>query len=528
MSKPRLSPIPAPRCFAAAGGWLPIVALILVWLPLMARWSVAWSASADQAYGWAVPALALYLVLERWRTRPAPRPLGRRGRAIAGCSLAAGLVALAAALPVLEANALWPAAQWAGAAGALAVTFAGAAFRGGPGWAKLFAFPFAFVLTGLMWPTQVNLWIVTTLAGLNAQVAAEIVSAAGHPAVVNGNVIAVAGGLVGIDEACAGLRSLQAVSMIGFFFGEFFMLNAARRSILVAAALAVALAGNLSRTSFLTWQVAAHGIAAGKSWHDPAGIFELIATLAVTTALAVGLAHGGRARVASSPAQSASVKPPGRPGLWPWVALLGAVFAAGGTQIWYLAHEWRAPPGLGWELTVPDSAWQPIAVPAQAQAVLGNSDAAGLAWQDAATGMRAWAFLISWRGDAAHGENPEWHDPTVCLPASGARLVRNLGSIDLAIDGVPLTFSAYRFAVAGRFIDTFFCHWDGELDQSRSEGGPGRGIRWRRLQRVAEGRRRGDVAHLTLEIEADDDDAAKAWFRSWAPRLLHPTPLRRG
>jgi hypothetical protein len=210
------------------------------------------------------------------------------------------------------------------------------------------------------------------------------------------------------------------------------------------------------------------------------------------------------------------------------VTLFGAGIAVGGTQIWYLAHEWRAPPRVGWELIVPDSAWQPMDVPAQAQAVLGNTDAAGLAWQDSATGARAWAFLISWRGDAAHGENPEWHDPTVCLPASGARLIRNLGTIDLSIDGVPLTFTAYRFAVAGRFIDTFFCHWDAELAQSRSEGGPGRGIRWRRLQRVFDGRRRGDVAHLTLEIEARDDDAAKAWFRSWAPRLLHPTPLRRG
>jgi len=169
-----------------------------------------------------------------------------------------------------------------------------------------------------------------------------------------------------------------------------------------------------------------------------------------------------------------------------------------------------------------------MAVPQQAQAVLGNSGAEGLSWRDSATGTRAWAFLITWRGDAAHGENPEWHDPTVCLPAAGGRLVRDLGTVDLLIGGVPLSFSAYRFAIGGHYVDTFFCHWDAELDESRFEGSPRHGIRWRRLQRVRDGRRRGDVAHLTLEIETNDDGAAVAWFRLWAPRLLHPTPLRRG
>ena len=506
-------------------GCLPILALALVWLPLTARWSVAWSVTPDQAYGWAVPVLAAYLLRESWLTRPAARQPGATGRAAAWILLVAGLALLAAALPVLEANALWPAAQWTGAAAALAVTLAAAALAGGSRWARHFAFPLCFVMTGLTWPGPVNRWIITTLSGANAQVAAELVSASGHPAIVSGNVIAVSNGLVGIDEACSGLRSLQAVGMIGWFFGEFFMLNWPRRIGLLAAAMAVALAGNLGRTSFLTWQVAARGAAAGLSWHDPAGIFELVITLAATTALAFAFARPSpalRAGPAGAPPTAAGA------GLWSWVVLCCAAASFVGTQAWYLAHELRAPARVGWELREPDSSWQPITIPRQAQAVLGNSSSAGLAWKDASTGIRGWAFLISWRGDAAHGENPEWHDPTVCLPAAGGRLVRSLGTVDLQVEGEPLSFSAYRFAIAGRTVDTFFCHWDAELNQSRDEGAPYRGIRWRRLQRVVDGRRNGDVAHLTLEIESEDDAAALAWFRRWAPQLLHPTPLRQG
>jgi hypothetical protein len=209
------------------------------------------------------------------------------------------------------------------------------------------------------------------------------------------------------------------------------------------------------------------------------------------------------------------------------VVAAGAAAAVIGTQAWYLAHEWTAPPGTTWTLRIPDSSWQPSPVPPQAQAVLGSTSADGLAWQDAWSGTRGWAYVIAWQGDSAHGENPEWHDPTVCLPAAGGRLVRSLGVVALRIEGVPLTFSASRFAIAGRSIDTFFCHWDAELDRSRAEFPAGRGIRWRRFERVLDGRRRGDVAHLTLEIETSDDLKALGWFREWAPQLLHPVPLRR-
>jgi hypothetical protein len=131
------------------------------------------------------------------------------------------------------------------------------------------------------------------------------------------------------------------------------------------------------------------------------------------------------------------------------------------------------------------------------------------------------AFLVSWRGDGANRENPEWHDPAVCLPAAGARLDAVLGEFVVPVGDVPVPFVGYRFVAAGRPCDVFFCYWDAELGQgSEAMGGPAADVRARRLRRVREGRRGSDVAHLTLVLEDATDAAAIDWLRMWAPQLL--------
>jgi exosortase len=497
------------------------LALAALWLPLLRLWGQAWSASPDQAYGWGVPALALYLAWERAQDRPAARPPGRRGRALAWALVAAGLALFMAALPVLEANALWPTAQWSAAFGAAAVTLGGLILLGGGPWAAHFAFPLAFVGTALTWPTPLHVWIAGDLAGANARLAAEFVSACGHPAVVDGNVITVGNGSVGVDEACSGLRSLQAVWMASWFFGEFFRLNAPRRLGLVAVAAAAALVGNLARTSFLTWQAAARGLAESERWHDPAGVAELVLTLLMVACAAVWIArkHLRRGRAAPVPLEFSGR----RAAVWSGVTLAGALAAITGTEGWYRLHERRAGERVDWTMAAPDAAWQPVPMPPRVQNVLQYSSATGLAWRDPATGRPALVFLITWKGDAANGENPEWHDPTICLPGAGVTLAADLGEIVVPVGGVRVPFAAYRFVAGPRTYQVFFCHWDAEIGRARADAAhPGYEVRARRIERVREGRRRNDVAHLTFELQLADDAAASAWLRAWAPRLLHP------
>ena len=504
----------------AAVAWA-AAALAALWLPLILLWGEAWSAVPEQAFGWGVPLLALYLAWERHRDRPAARAPRAGERMAAWMFVAGGLLLFAAALPVLEANALWPTAQWAAAIAAVAVTLGGLALVGGAPRAAHFAFPLAFIFTALTWPTPLHVWIAGDLSAANARLAAELVSALGHPAVVNGNVIVVANGSIGVDEACSGLRSLQAVWMAAWFFGELFRLNWPRRVGLVVVALAAALAGNLARTGFLTWQAAARGLAESERWHDPAGLAELVLTLLLVACAAVWIARKtlGRPR-----APAGALAGSGRGlAVWSIVVLGGALAAEAGTEAWYRVHERNAGARVDWTMAAPDAQWRPVPLPPRVQDILQYSAATGLARPDPASGRPALAFLISWKGDAANGENPEWHDPTICLPGAGVTLTADLGEFIVPIDGVPVPFAAYRFRSGRQTLQVFFCHWDAEIGHARADAqNPGYGVRARRIERVREGRRGNDVAHITFELQAADDAAALAWLRQWAPRLLHP------
>jgi len=508
---------------------LPLLGAAALWGPLLWRWMEAWRASADQTFGWFVPLLAIYLGAERWRRGRLPATPTAGERAVGTGLFAVGCVLVLTDLPVLEANALWPTAQWWGAAGAALATIGAAIAGGGWDWARPLGFAPLFVLTALTWPTPIKSWIVGTLEGLNAAAAANLVSAAGHPAVVAGNVIAVSTGLVGIEEACSGLRSLQTVWMVGWFAGEFFLLNLPRRLFLVFTALLLALAANLARTIFLTWVAADAGLPASERWHDLAGNVELAFDLVLVAALA-WRAHRPRHRKASA----FGPRPVRAPGVFDglmrrWQGFAVAALAVGlaaetGTQVWYRSHSrGNAAARVHWRLTAPGPAWAVVPVPPREVQVLQSTQASGLAVRPPQSEFPAWAFVVSWEGNAARSENPEWHDPAICLPAAGARLTAELGAAAVSIGPRELAFAGYRFVAAGRTETVYFCHWDAENAAVRQENDGSSGdVRARRWQRVREGRRQGDVAHIAFVIETSDAAAALAWLRHWAPLLLQP------
>ena len=104
-----------------------------------------------------------------------------------------------------------------------------------------------------------------------ASIATETVSLLGIPAEVQGNLIRISRGLVGVNEACSGVRSLQTSIMVGLLFGELKRLTTPRRLALLAGAIAIALIANLFRAIFLVWMAASKGLAEVDRWHDTAG-----------------------------------------------------------------------------------------------------------------------------------------------------------------------------------------------------------------------------------------------------------------
>ncbi len=86
--------------------------------------------------------------------------------------------------------------------------------------------------------------------------------------------------MIDIDEACSGIRSLQAMVMVSLFLGELFRLRPGRRVLLMALGVAVTLIANVIRTVALSSIGFSRGMEAVDHYHDMAGFAVLSLSLA--------------------------------------------------------------------------------------------------------------------------------------------------------------------------------------------------------------------------------------------------------
>jgi len=269
--------------------------LAALWFVLCRQLSGEWSVNEQYNFGWFVPFFALYLFWLRWQDRPPPeipnlKSQIRNNRTVA---ILIGVPALFLLLPVRLfeiANPEWRPLAWVHAAVVVMLTLLLIWYAGGPagaGWLRHFAFPVAFVFVAVPWVTPMETPVIQGLMRMVAHVAAETAMLIGIPAQVEGNLIRVSTGLVGVNEACSGIRSLQTSLMIGLLFGELRRLSISRRLALVAGAVAIALFANFLRAVFLVGVAATKNISEVSRWHDVAG-YTIVALVFVGT---MGLAY---------------------------------------------------------------------------------------------------------------------------------------------------------------------------------------------------------------------------------------------
>ena len=165
----------------------------------------------------------------------------------------------------------WRPLGWIHAASVATLTLLYLWCVGGKPWVRHFAFPVAFFFVAVPWPTAVEVPVIQGLMRMVADVAAETAMLLGIPAQVEGNLIRVSTGLVGVNEACSGIRSLQTSLMIGLLFGELKRLSVLRRVALVVGAVIIALFANFVRAVFLVTVAATKNISEVGRWHDLAG-----------------------------------------------------------------------------------------------------------------------------------------------------------------------------------------------------------------------------------------------------------------
>ena len=491
-TRPELLALVSSACFFA-----------LLWLETIKHLQVEWSHNPQYGYGWSAPFLALYLFWKRWSERPAPAP-----PRFTQWPVIILLFCSVFFLPIrflAEANPDWRALSWAFG---LTTVCAGITFTfalGGRQWARHFAFPFLFFLVAVPWPVQFEQIVIQNLMRAVTSINVFLLSVAGVPALQHGNVIEVSSGMIGIEEACSGVRSLQATLMVSLFLGELYSFKIARRLVLVAAGILLAFLCNLVRTAILVWIGANRGAAAIEAWHDPAGLSILLVCLFGLWGLSLLLQRSATAarrldHVMGAPRQiSAGLFI----GLVLWLLLVET-----GVQFWYLAHQ-SAIAGSHWVARWPATAsrYRAVTIPPETQALLRYSDGGGATWQG--DDLHRWMmYFFHWSPGRTAALFVKIHRPDVCLPASGLTMKRDDGIRLLQVNGVNLPIRSYRFDDHGMPLHVFYCYWDARssyenVRTATEEDWTARG----RVRAALRGRREIGAQMLELVVWGYDDDA---------------------
>jgi exosortase len=504
----------------------PMAALLflgLVWLEVIHQLQAEWSVNPQYSYGWSVPLLVCYLLWKRWADRPSPtRP------ALAFIPVAISVFCAVLFLPirfVAEANPDWRLLSWSLSLVAVAISICLIFLSGGWPWVRYFAFPFLFFLVAVPWPTGVEEIVTQNLMRAVSAINVALVNAIGIPAVQHGNVIETTSGLIGIEEACSGVRSLQATFMISLFLGELFSFRLWPRLILVAAGAALAFFCNVIRTAILVWVGASRGTHAIEGWHDPAGLIILAFCLLGLGAFGLFMQRWPNAvtRPPTLGNKRGPLRPPGGSSLV--VSLIAwLLLAEAGVQSWYHLHN-SALTDSRWAVQWPVSGneYKTVPVGSEAESLLRYDEGGAATWKGG-EGHHWMMFFFRWAPGRTAARFVKVHRPDICLPASGLTMVRDHGIRLIEINGVHLPIRSYRFDNRGVPLHVFYCYWDARSSYESEEAANEED--WTaqgRLRAALRGRRERGAQMLEVVVwDYKDEAEASAALQRQLAQIVRP------
>jgi exosortase len=478
----------------------------ILWWQAIAHLRSEWSFNPQYSYAWSVPFLALYLFWRRWPSRPGVVPPKRRFWPVAFIITCAFL--LFPVRFVAEANPDWRLLSWNLALAVVAISFVVLFLSGGASWSRHFTFPLLFFLVAVPWPALLEQSITQSLMRAVTTVNVFLLNLAGIPALRLGNVIEVGTGLIGIEEACSGVRSFQATLMISLFLGELYSFSVARRVALVIAGALLAFLCNLVRTAILVWMGAQQGAGAIHAWHDPAGFSILLVTLFGLWAISLLM------RRRSTP-EGAAPRPENAPRAFQFpVALLislGVWFllVEGFVQVWYGMHQ-SPLASSRWGVRWPSSetAYRTVPIAPEAETLLRYNEGGGAMWKSP-EGQDWMMYFFRWLPGRTAALFVKTHRPDICLPASGMKLVSDNGIRLMDVNGANLPVRSYRFEHNGQPLHVYYCYWDArssyeDTKTAVEEDWTPRG----RVRAALRGRRELGAQMLEVAVWGYEDDSA--------------------
>ncbi len=495
--------------------------LFLAWVPLLWRLALYWQSNAQYQYGWLVAPAVAYLLWQRWLGRPEPQA-GRH--ALAGTLLVCSLILFAPLWLVLAANTDWRPFCWILALAVISLTLSLIELKGGRAWSLHFGWPLLLIATAIPWLSFVEGFVVKNLMFAVADVTVFLLDLLGVPARQVGILIEVRGGLLGVEEACSGVRSLQAALTAALLLGELYRLSTKRRLALVGVGLGAAIFFNIIRALLLTLAASGGGSAAVDRWHDPAGFSILTACLVLLWIVAARWQSEEPLELSGKLSPAFRLRPLG---LWLGSLWLGLVLT--GTELWYRSADHLAGEALHvrWPKTASGFGFDDI--PEETAAEMGSDIGQSAHW----TGREGHLWLMFYfywpPGSDTSQLLARQHRPEVCLPAVGTTMTARRSPVTIRKNGESIVFRAYTFERYGQPLQVYYTRWEQRPLAGGTRSG-GRSLQHDRLQSVWERRRRFGQQLVEVAIAGlSDAAAADALLADRLPELLYikqPDPAR--
>lgn len=430
----------------------------VLWLEVIHQLKPEWSLNPEYGYGWSVPFLCLYLLWRRWQTRPSlVRPPFRVFPIIA---IALCVLTLLPVRFIAVANPDWRLLSWCLALVTVAISLLWIFAAGGSGGLRHFAFPVIFFLVAVPWPVRLEQLVIQDLMRAVTGINVLFLNLLGVPALRHGNVIEVPSGMIGIEEACSGVRSLQATLMISLFLGELYLFKVPGRILLVAAGAVLAFVCNIGRTAILVTIGANRGASGIEKWHDPAGLTILLLCLFGLWFISLIMRRQARWSVTAAPATTRPSSPIPFSGVAAVSLLIFLIAIELGVQAWYRFH--LTPVIVSrWDVQWPvsENNYKKVTIPPEAETLLHFNQGGGATWQT--PDRSQWTmYFFQWLPGQTAARFLKVHRPDICLPATGMTMKRDSGLRLLSINGIDLPIRSYRFDDRGTPLHVFYCYWD--------------------------------------------------------------------
>ena len=338
----------------------------------------------------------------------------------------------------------------------------------------------------------------------------------------------------------------------------------AKRSLLVAGAILLALLSNFARALFLIWIAATENVSAVERWHDIAGYVIVAVVFCGSLLLAAALAKRGMRNAEggiekSSHSQFPISHSPFAIPHFPFILSLLCLLAIEiGVEGWYRSHERGLIARERWTARWPETArdFHDIHMDERTRRILRFDEGRGATWritggtasvpsttqQDDTAVVppreeAALLYFFRWRPGSNSALLANVHRPDVCLPASGWVQRGDYGIRSYRItENFSLPFRHFLFAQPGpagrqRFAHAFFCSRedkvrnDSDASLAREEFAqePSEWSRREKVNLVLQGRRhlgQQVMEFVLLTREEVGREQAEAQFASLVPELV--------